>query len=122
MHAVGGEKGKISFLDQMRAHMPRQHRTYLDLLSTNRTRLRDHVKSSNSEVLKAAYNRAVNALKEFRNHRIRFVTLYIVSPARRQLVSLSQEKSKEVEVTGTSGSDVMHALKAIRNSNANSTL
>lgn len=138
-HAIGGGvegSGKLSFLDQMRPYMPIRHQSYLDRLATTRTRLRDYVKTSagsGSKELKAAYNRAVNGLKEFRNQHIRFVTLYIVSPARRQRRDLSSSSSRgldefgkgkegEVEVTGTGGSDAIPALKAIRNSNANATL
>jgi indoleamine 2,3-dioxygenase len=112
---------KPSFLDMMKPYMPFQHRRFLDHLSGQPIKIRDVVSQNGNEGgLTAAYNRAIDALKEFRNQHIRIVTLYIVQPARRQAVQ--QGENGDVKVVGTGGSSVLPALKGIRDGNASSVL
>jgi len=125
-HAIGKGDGpkhgsdKPSFLERMKPYMPFHHRRYLDGLAAQPVKIRDFVKTTHNGELTAAYNRAVERLKEFRSEHIRIVTLYIIQPARRQ--AAQYRGGQEVQVVGTGGSDVLPALKGIRDGNGASVL
>ncbi|KAL0576844.1 hypothetical protein V5O48_005141 [Marasmius crinis-equi] len=122
---------KQSFLDRMRRYMPRHHRNFLNHLASSQRPLRRFVINNTgpqcdeeANALLEAYNRAVVALKEFRDKHIVIVSLYIVGPARRaasraakadnpDLVEEDGEGDK-AELKGTGGTHLVKFLKDVR--------
>ncbi|PPR06710.1 hypothetical protein CVT26_001376 [Gymnopilus dilepis] len=101
---------RLTFMSRMQSYMPRNHRLFLDHLKANPRPLRKFVMESQNAELLAAYNRAVKALKEFRDAHMIIATLYIVGPARRA-AKLAAEK---VPMKGTGGTELVKFLKDTR--------
>lgn len=88
------QQPQSAFLKRMQSYMPRHHRAFLNHLAANPRPIRDfvaaaHASSADEEAkpgassLIAAYNTAVQTLKEFRDSHMIIVALYIIGPARR---------------------------------------
>ncbi|KAG5645090.1 hypothetical protein DXG03_006904 [Asterophora parasitica] len=107
--------GKRSFMSRMQSYMPRNHRLFLDHLSSNPRPLRAFVMASGDSALLDAYNLAVVALKEFRDSHMIIATLYILGPARRAAKLVKVDSSKGEPVKGTGGTDLVKFLKDTRN-------
>ncbi|GLB40733.1 putative indoleamine 2,3-dioxygenase [Lyophyllum shimeji] len=108
--------GKRSFMTRMQSYMPRNHRLFLDHLSSNPRPLRAFVMSSADAALHDAYNLAVVALKEFRDAHMIIATLYILGPARRAAKQLEAcNPSEKGPLKGTGGTDLVRFLKGTRN-------
>jgi indoleamine 2,3-dioxygenase len=111
-----------TFLERMRSYMPLVHRAFLRHISANPRPLRSLVMDSEHPEAIEAYNKAVRALKGFRDAHIRIVTLYILGPARRA------QKQKEIiggpseGVKGTGGTDLATFLKGVRDLTANTVI
>ena len=112
--------GQPSFMSRMQSYMPKNHRSFLDHLKSNPRPLRMFVKERNDKALLTAFNRAVLALKEFRDAHMIITTLYILGPARR-----AAKRRLEVEagvansklrqpMKGTGGTDIVTFLKDTR--------
>ncbi|KAF5391581.1 hypothetical protein D9757_002506 [Collybiopsis confluens] len=132
------QPNKLSYMKRMQRYMPHHHRCFLDHLSKNPRPLREFVLSSSSLSsgqstdgrLKDAYNKAVMALKEFRDAHMVIAALYIIGPARRAAAAqtaVGQEQidatqtsdltspTLEVALTGTGGTYLVQFLKGVRN-------
>jgi indoleamine 2,3-dioxygenase len=119
---------KPSFMSRMLTYMPRNHRLFLKHLSANPRPLRPFVASTQDEELLESYNKAVLALKEFRDAHMIIATLYIIGPARRAAKALAA-KDAEIDsgheptppgkdrepLKGTGGTDLVKFLKDTRN-------
>uniref|UniRef100_A0A8C3UNF1 I23O2 dioxygenase n=1 Tax=Catharus ustulatus TaxID=91951 RepID=A0A8C3UNF1_CATUS len=90
-----------AFLHRMRDYMPRPHRAFVQELR-GAVSLRQHVLSSGDARLRAAFNRCVGALTDFRSLHIAIVTKYIAIPP------------AALEGKGTGGSHIFSFLKSIR--------
>ncbi|KAG6823949.1 hypothetical protein H0H93_002773 [Arthromyces matolae] len=106
--------GKRSFMQRMQAYMPRNHRLFLDHISSNQRPLRAFVISSNDQALHDAYNLAVLALKELRDSHMIIATLYIIGPARKAARAAAVEQKDGQPVLGTGGTDLVKFLKDTR--------
>ncbi|KAG6832749.1 hypothetical protein H0H87_000598 [Tephrocybe sp. NHM501043] len=100
------------FMARMQSYMPRNHRLFLDHLSSNPRPLRAFVMSSTDAPLRDAYNLAVLALKEFRDAHMIIATLYILGPARKAKQAAEQRESKPL--LGTGGTELVKFLKDTR--------
>ena len=114
--------GKPSFMSRMQSYMPKNHRSFLNHLQTNPRPLRTFVLDRNDEALSIAFNRAVLALKEFRDAHMIIAALYILGPARRAAKRrLEFFEADGVNATsrqpmkGTGGTDLVKFLKDTRN-------
>ena len=130
--------GQRSFMSRMQSYMPRNHQIFLDHLKANPRPLRDFVKSNSDHGLVEAYNRAVLALKEFRDAHMIIATLYILGPARRAAKLASQYAGKSPHIKqpgpselepnerkvrkGTGGTDLVKFLKDTRTRTTNTVL
>ncbi|KAL0063367.1 hypothetical protein AAF712_009762 [Marasmius tenuissimus] len=119
-------EGKPSFMSRMQVYMPRNHRLFLDHLAKTERPLRGFVQESEDGELVGAFNKAVMALKEFRDSHMIIVTLYIIGPARRARQSEEDEKRrkewKEERLKGTGGTDLVKFLKTTRTQTAETVL
>jgi indoleamine 2,3-dioxygenase len=118
---------KPSFMSRMLTYMPRNHRLFLKHLSANPRPLRPFVASIGDSELLESYNKAVMALKEFRDAHMIIATLYIIGPARRAARAAAEAQIdsgaeptppgfKETEpLKGTGGTDLVKFLKDTRN-------
>ena len=129
--------GQRSFMSRMQSYMPRNHQIFLDHLKANPRPLRDFVKNNSDHGLLEAYNRAVLALKEFRDAHMIIATLYILGPARRAAKLASQyagkspyikqpepslESDERKVLKGTGGTDLVKFLKDTRTRTTNTVL
>ncbi|KAF5359434.1 hypothetical protein D9756_003644 [Leucocoprinus leucothites] len=122
-----------SFMNRMQIYMPKNHRTFLNHLDANPRPLRTFVLASQDEEMKEAYNRAVMALKEFRDAHMIITALYVIGPARRaaraameQLKAVNvdsnvglvggakKDEAKDDTLRGTGGTDLVKFLKDTR--------
>lgn len=112
--------GKKAFLDRMVEYMPKRHRAFLRHLGNRTTRLRSLVLSSGDEKLKAAYNGAIQSLKELRDAHFVIVTQYIIQPAARERKRLEGGNASldKDELKGTGGTDLAKFLKSVRDGTA----
>ncbi|NWH62321.1 I23O2 dioxygenase, partial [Geococcyx californianus] len=69
-----------AFLHRMRDYMPRPHRAFVEEIRRAPS-LRQHVLSSRDARLRAAFNRCITALTDFRSYHITIVTKYITVAA-----------------------------------------
>ncbi|KAJ3542121.1 hypothetical protein NMY22_g3627 [Coprinellus aureogranulatus] len=118
---------KPSFMSRMLTYMPRNHRLFLKHLSANPRPLRPFVASIGDAELLESYNKAVLALKEFRDAHMIIATLYIIGPARRAARAAAEVQIdsgaeptppafRESEpLKGTGGTDLVKFLKDTRN-------
>uniref|UniRef100_A0A663MKJ5 Indoleamine 2,3-dioxygenase 2 n=1 Tax=Athene cunicularia TaxID=194338 RepID=A0A663MKJ5_ATHCN len=91
-----------AFLRRMRQYMPPPHRAFVEEIR-RAPPLRQHVLSSGDARLRAAFNRCVCALADFRSYHITIVTKYIaVAPP------------SALETKGTGGSHIFSFLKSVR--------
>ncbi|KNC84288.1 hypothetical protein SARC_03489 [Sphaeroforma arctica JP610] len=98
---------ECSYMSTVRAYMPRKHRHFLSALGKAPS-LHDFVKSPHgSDEARAAFDRAVLALSQFRTKHIQLVSTYIVIPA-------SKKSSTIASYRGTGGSSIMPFLKQVR--------
>lgn len=121
-HHNGSSSGRPSFMSRMQTYMPRNHRLFLDHLSANSRPLRAFVATKKDEALQEAYNRAVLALKEFRDAHMIIATMYISGPARRVAKAKAEAAGRsmptfacEKPLKGTGGTDLVRFLKETRN-------
>lgn len=113
--------GQPSFMARMQRYMPRNHRLFLDHLNANPRPLRAFVVAAEDVGLHDAFNRAVGALKEFRDAHMIIATLYILGPARRaakqvwtNLQVASPSPGTGEPLKGTGGTDLVRFLKDTR--------
>ncbi|KAF8343598.1 Indoleamine 2,3-dioxygenase [Amanita rubescens] len=124
--------GKPSFITRMKTYMPYQHRLFIDYLASYPRSLRTFVMArrghgKEAEELTSAYNRAVKALKVFRDAHMIIAALYILGPARRAAdrvaaMGMGEGKAEKVKdgekerkpVIGTGGTALVTFLKATR--------
>ncbi|KAI0819269.1 Indoleamine 2,3-dioxygenase [Trametes gibbosa] len=110
---------KVPFLTRMQSYMPRHHRAFLLHLQANPRPLRELVAQSDDAALRAAYDGAVTALKEFRDEHVRIVALYILIPSRRA-AGAGQEPAGAAK--GTGGTDAFQFVKGVRDQTAGALL
>ncbi|KAG6904800.1 hypothetical protein DXG01_007069 [Tephrocybe rancida] len=104
-----------SFMSRMQTYMPRNHRLFLDHLSSNKRPLRAFVMASADVLLCEVYNLAVVALKEFRDAHMIIATLYILGPARRAARQGEVlERRESNPLLGTGGTELVKFLKDTR--------
>ncbi|OPJ83876.1 indoleamine 2,3-dioxygenase 2 [Patagioenas fasciata monilis] len=111
-----------AFLRGMRDYMPPPHRALVERVRRAPS-LRQHVLSRGDTRLRAAFNRCVAALADFRSHHIAIVTKYIAvaaakakaEPADRGGPSMGKPPSA-LEAKGTGGSHIFSFLKSVRDS------
>ncbi|KAI0312726.1 Indoleamine 2,3-dioxygenase-domain-containing protein [Amylostereum chailletii] len=106
------ENAGPSFLDRMQTYMPRHHRGFLRHLAAAPRPLRALVEESDDADLRGAYNESVAALKRFRDAHIRVVSMYIITPARRE------QEARDAPLKGTGGTDLVKFLKGVRDRTA----
>ncbi|KAF9534036.1 Indoleamine 2,3-dioxygenase [Crepidotus variabilis] len=119
--------GRAPFMSRMQKYMPRNHRLFLDHLKANPRPLRIFVMEKNDVELTDVYNKAVVALKEFRDAHMIIATLYILGPARRAAKLAADRRAGSEDSTsnrdtkmdtqgvkGTGGTDLVRFLKDTR--------
>ncbi|KAI6006205.1 Indoleamine 2,3-dioxygenase [Pisolithus orientalis] len=106
---TSGNADARTLLRRMQIYMPRHHRAFLRHLSANPRPMRDFAQTKIPELVDA-YNRAVGAVKEFRDAHIRIVALYIVGPATRGRAGEAERGS----LKGTGGTQLVQFLKGVR--------
>jgi indoleamine 2,3-dioxygenase len=109
----------------MRFYMPKPHREFLQALDDFPFPLREFVMKTADPELSAAFNGAVNAMKEWRDSHMIIATLYIVSPARRaekeraaRAAMFGQAFKNTPVLKGTGGTDLVRFLKSVRTNTA----
>ena len=114
--------GKPSFMSRMQTYMPKNHRSFLDHLKSNPRPLRMFVMDRNDKALLMAFNRAVLALKEFRDAHMIIAALYILGPARREAKRRlevaeggGENLTPHQPLKGTGGTELVRFLKDTRN-------
>ncbi|NWH92488.1 I23O2 dioxygenase, partial [Aegithalos caudatus] len=117
------QRDSAAFLHRMRDYMLPPHRAFVEQIH-GAVSLKQHVLSSGDERLRAAFNRCVSALTDFRSYHITIVTKYIATAAckaraRRAEPSASAGPSagkppSALEGKGTGGSHIFSFLKSIR--------
>ena len=110
-----------SFMSRMQTYMPKNHRLFLDHLKTNPRPLRTFVMDKKDEALSKAFNRAVMALKQFRDAHMIIASLYILGPARRaakRKLEVAEACADSIPrpqlMKGTGGTDLVKFLKDTR--------
>lgn len=105
VHPADGPR--MAFLKRMRLYLPAAHRVFLEELNEFGQRMRDfilyHPHWKLASVTAKAYDRVIEAMRNFRSGHIRIVALYITAQTRRD------EKS-----SGTGGTSGVQFLKCIR--------
>uniref|UniRef100_A0A663MJJ2 Indoleamine 2,3-dioxygenase 2 n=1 Tax=Athene cunicularia TaxID=194338 RepID=A0A663MJJ2_ATHCN len=116
----GGEK-RSAFLRRMRQYMPPPHRAFVEEIR-RAPPLRQHVLSSGDARLRAAFNRCVCALADFRSYHITIVTKYIAVAAAKAKAGRAEpgdgpaagKPPSALETKGTGGSHIFSFLKSVR--------
>ncbi|XP_068891794.1 indoleamine 2,3-dioxygenase 2-like isoform X1 [Aphelocoma coerulescens] len=113
-----------AFLHRMRDYMPPPHRAFVEEIQ-RAVSLKQHVLSSGDSRLRAAFNRCVSALTDFRSYHITIVTKYITIAAAKAKAGRAEPSSRAgpsggnppsaLEAKGTGGSHIFSFLKSIRN-------
>ncbi|NXL94571.1 I23O2 dioxygenase, partial [Alectura lathami] len=107
-----------AFLHRMRDYMPPPHRAFVEEICRAPS-LRQHVLCSGDARLRAAFNRCVAALADFRSYHITIVTKYIaVAKAKVGRVGAGPvgKPPAALEAKGTGGSHIFRFLKSVRDS------
>lgn len=99
------DEGRREFVTEMRAYMPKIHRSFLEKLDRMPS-IREYCKRSGNQELISCYNNAVEALLSFRKRHITLVKSYITNP------SLKYNTPAE---TGSAGTYFKDFLGGIRN-------
>ncbi|XP_015504188.1 indoleamine 2,3-dioxygenase 2 isoform X2 [Parus major] len=112
-----------AFLHRMRDYMPPPHRAFVEEIR-GAVSLKQHVLSSGDARLRAAFNRCVSALTDFRSYHISIVTKYIATAAAKARARRAQPSASArpavgkppsaLEDKGTGGSHIFSFLKSIR--------
>ncbi|NXT68980.1 I23O2 dioxygenase, partial [Chaetops frenatus] len=112
-----------AFLHRMRDYMPPPHRAFVEEIH-GAVSLKQHVLSSGAARLRAAFNRCVAALTDFRSYHIAIVTKYISIAAARAKAGRAGPTTRAgpsagkppsaLEAKGTGGSHIFSFLKSIR--------
>ncbi|XP_023796545.1 indoleamine 2,3-dioxygenase 2 isoform X1 [Cyanistes caeruleus] len=112
-----------AFLHRMRDYMPPPHRAFVEEVR-GAVSLKQHVLSSGDARLRAAFNRCVSALTDFRSYHISIVTKYISTAAAKARARRAQPSASAgpavgkppsaLEAKGTGGSHIFSFLKSIR--------
>ncbi|NXS83135.1 I23O2 dioxygenase, partial [Erpornis zantholeuca] len=112
-----------AFLHRMRDYMPLPHRAFVEEIQ-RAVSLRQHVLSSGDARLRAAFNRCVSALADFRSYHITIVTKYITIAAAKAKAGRAEPSARAgtsagkppsaLEAKGTGGSHIFSFLKSIR--------
>ncbi|XP_064896860.1 indoleamine 2,3-dioxygenase 2 isoform X8 [Columba livia] len=111
-----------AFLRRMRDYMPPPHRAFVERVRRAPS-LRQHVLSCGDTRLRAAFNRCVSALVDFRSYHIAIVTKYVAvaaakakaEPGDRGGPSMGKPPSA-LDAKGTGGSHIFSFLKSVRDS------
>ncbi|KAI0036996.1 Indoleamine 2,3-dioxygenase [Vararia minispora EC-137] len=125
-----------NFLERMRAYMPRSHREFIARLAREGSALREWISGNDvadEQLVRKAYNDALDALRRFRTVHIRIATMYIVNPRRRtsspgppdvcgSMGATDTGKPPAVSSLGTGGTTAIPFLKSIRNRTAGAAL
>jgi indoleamine 2,3-dioxygenase len=96
-HQASATPERPSFMSRMLVYMPRNHRIFLNHLSANPRPLRAFVMESHDKEIIETYNRAVIALKEFRDAHMIITALYVIGPARRAARTAVEFEKKQKE-------------------------
>ncbi|NXO63762.1 I23O2 dioxygenase, partial [Phainopepla nitens] len=112
-----------AFLHRMRDYMPPAHRAFVEEIH-GAVSLKQHVLSSGDARLRAAFNRCVSALADFRSYHIAIVTKYIATAAAKARARRAEPGARAgpsagkppsaLEAKGTGGSHIFIFLKSIR--------
>ncbi|NXY63398.1 I23O2 dioxygenase, partial [Callaeas wilsoni] len=112
-----------AFLHRMRDYMPPPHRAFAEEIH-RAVSLKQHVLSSGDARLRAAFNRCVSALTDFRSYHITIVTKYITIAAAKAKAGQAEPSARAgpssgkppsaLEAKGTGGSHIFSFLKSIR--------
>ncbi|NWT60458.1 I23O2 dioxygenase, partial [Erythrocercus mccallii] len=112
-----------AFLHRMRDYMPPPHRAFVEHIH-GAVSLKQHVLSSGDARLRAAFNRCVSALTDFRSYHIIIVTKYIATAAAKAKARRAELSARAgpsagkppsaLEAKGTGGSHIFSFLKSIR--------
>lgn len=112
-----------AFLHRMRDYMPPSHRAFVEEIQ-QAVSLKQHVLSSGNVRLRAAFNRCVSALTDFRSYHIIIVTKYITIAAAKAKAGRAEPSARAgpsggkppsaLEAKGTGGSHIFSFLKSIR--------
>ncbi|NXN32910.1 I23O2 dioxygenase, partial [Nycticryphes semicollaris] len=112
-----------AFLHRMRDYMPPPHRAFVEAIGRAPS-LKQHLLSSGSEQLRAAFNQCVSALAELRSYHITVVTKYITIAAAKAKAGRAEPGDRAgpsvgkplsaLETKGTGGSHIFSFLKSVR--------
>ncbi|XP_068012864.1 indoleamine 2,3-dioxygenase 2 [Melanerpes formicivorus] len=114
-----------AFLHRMRDYMPPAHRAFVEEIRRGPS-LRQLLLRSGSPRLRAAFNRCVSALVDFRSYHITIVTKYVTLAAARARARQAElgaragpslgKPPSALQAKGTGGSHIFLFLKSIRDS------
>nr|XP_047903269.1 indoleamine 2,3-dioxygenase 2 [Anser cygnoides] len=106
-----------AFLHRMRDYMPPPHRAFIEEICRAPS-LKQHVLCSGDTRLRAAFNRCVAALADFRSYHITIVTKYIAvakaKAGRAEVGGWAGRPPAALEAKGTGGSHIFSFLKSVR--------
>ncbi|NXJ67267.1 I23O2 dioxygenase, partial [Rostratula benghalensis] len=112
-----------AFLHRMRDYMPQPHRAFVEAIGRAPS-LKQHLLSSGSEQLRAAFNQCISALAELRSYHITVVTKYITIAAAKARAGRAEpgdgagpsvgKPLSALETKGTGGSHIFSFLKSVR--------
>ncbi|XP_035201084.1 indoleamine 2,3-dioxygenase 2 isoform X1 [Oxyura jamaicensis] len=106
-----------AFLHRMRDYMPPPHRAFIEEIRRAPS-LKQHVLCSGDTRLRAAFNRCITALADFRSYHITIVTKYIaVAKAKAgwaEVGGWAGRPPAALEAKGTGGSHIFSFLKSVR--------
>uniref|UniRef100_A0A493TR63 Indoleamine 2,3-dioxygenase 2 n=1 Tax=Anas platyrhynchos platyrhynchos TaxID=8840 RepID=A0A493TR63_ANAPP len=106
-----------AFLHRMRDYMPPPHRAFIEEIGRAPS-LKQHVLCSGDARLRAAFNRCITALADFRSCHIAIVTKYIAvakaKAGRAEVGGWAGRPPAALEAKGTGGSHIFSFLKSVR--------
>ncbi|NXY78963.1 I23O2 dioxygenase, partial [Glareola pratincola] len=120
-----------AFLRRMRDYMPPPHRAFVEEIGRAPSP-KQHVLSSGDARLRAAFNRCVSALADFRSYHIAIVTKYIAVAAAKAKAGRAEPGDRAgpsvenppsaLETKGTGGSHIFSFLKSVRDTTREGTI
>lgn len=110
------EDGARPFLQAQRAHMPPEHRAFLEALE-KQPPAREYVKQLNDPELQSSFNEIGNALTRFRERHFGLVKNYILIP-----MSESNRSSSGEDARGTGGTELRKFLQRVKSNTEDAKL
>ncbi|XP_060065385.1 myoglobin-like [Ylistrum balloti] len=112
------EGDQKNFLDEVRDYMMKEHRDFCDVVEEN-SNIRKYVDQCENDDVQLAYNKCIDAIRNFRNLHMKKVDQYIKRPSQRNDRRQAVEGLKD---TGTGSTPYLEFLKRVNEDTKNCTL